>query len=54
MKAEKCGECEGKGQVVIDHEAWISGGELKERDIWGSCLRCEGTGLEIEEQEEEE
>lgn len=36
-----CTACDGSGETVIDHRAWISGGNVYEEDVMGQCLNCE-------------
>jgi hypothetical protein len=48
LKPKKCDECSGKGSVVVDHVAWLSGGNVREKDIWDCCPVCDGTGQEQE------
>lgn len=46
--ANACEACEGIGSVVVDHHAWLSGGEVKEEDVWDCCMKCDGTGSKPE------
>lgn len=48
-----CESCEGIGSVVVDHVAWLSGGEVKEEDVWDCCMECDGTGSKPEDTDEQ-
>ena len=48
-RLNSCEDCEGRGSVVVDHVAWLSGGDVREKDIWDCCPECEGTGLKKED-----
>jgi DnaJ-class molecular chaperone len=51
--ANACDNCNGIGSVVVDHHAWLSGGAVKEEDVWDCCMECDGTGSKPKDTNEE-
>lgn len=41
----KCKTCDGKGEVAVDHRAWLSGGVMYEEDVFAPCDECDN-GIE--------
>jgi DnaJ-class molecular chaperone len=49
-----CDNCDGNGFAVVDHVAWLSGGDVKEKDIYDCCPVCDGTGQMQEDNHDED
>jgi hypothetical protein len=48
-----CPDCDGEGKVYLGMESYWTRGGLDDREIYGHCELCDGSG-EAEEPEEED